>query len=65
MTATIQWYSIDADGLPDEGLLVLIANAQANEPVWIGYIEDGEWYLADGARAYPTHWSEMPEGPQP
>ena len=59
----IEWHSV-SDELPDEGTTVLIYEEHATDPVWPGYIDDGEWFFAEGAPAYPTHWAEMPEGPK-
>lgn len=59
----LQWYGV-SECLPDDGINVLLFDAAASEPIWIGYHEDDKWYYADHSRAYPTQWSDLPEGPQ-
>lgn len=50
--------------LPDSDLTVLLFNADADEPVWLGYRDDNDgWLYVDAVEAAPTHWAEMPGGP--
>lgn len=51
--------------LPDDEMTVLINTPKLDEPVWLGYYEDGCWYLIDGT-ALPDNtviaWADMPAG---
>lgn len=62
MAEVIHWHRV-ADELPDDETTVLIHCPAENEPVWLGYHEDGCWYTADGVAVRVTAWAEMPEGP--
>lgn len=65
----VEWFPV-SDQLPDATITVLGFNAEASEPVWPAYCDWDEndivsWYGADGFPIEPpTHWAEMPEGPQ-
>lgn len=64
MTELITWKSVD-DELPDEGLIVLTNNPDECDPVWLGFLSGGVWYWSDGMKTTtPTHWAELPIGPQ-
>ena len=65
MTETITWRRT-AEDLPDTDLVVLIHCPDAGEPCWVGYRDDDCWRLSAGSRIdeAPTHWAELPEGPQ-
>jgi|SRR5580658_3253476 hypothetical protein len=63
---TISWYSADAP--PDDDTTVLIFAPGTDEPVWLGYHQDGIWYAVMGDE-YPTNgskvvtaWAPMPTG---
>jgi len=62
---TINWVSVK-DSLPDEDIVVLVKTPSPGEPVWPGYLLQGEWTWVDGSiAAYEvTHWADMPVGPQ-
>ena len=62
----INWISVK-DELPDEELTVLIATTDPEQPVFVGYLDQGIWRwdafpLSNGQI---THWSELPEPPKP
>lgn len=61
----IAWIPV-ADELPDSDSTVLLFNAEASEPVWPGYYDDGVegWFYVTSAKAEPTHWANFPEGPK-
>ena len=50
---------------PDEGLVVMVNVPEASEPIWLGYLDAGEWRYPDGSliEGDVEHWAEMPEGP--
>lgn len=49
---------------PDADTIVLVYTPGANEPVWLGYLDDKIWRLADGFRCNATHWMPVPEPPK-
>lgn len=60
----IHWRDAKTDP-PDDETTVLIQMPGASEPVWMGYREDGRWYVIDGWEPsdYPvTRWAELPMG---
>lgn len=57
------WLPI-AEEEPDDDAMVLLFDPDAPEPVWPGYLSDGQWLYAYGSEANPTHWAEMPFGPR-
>jgi len=64
---TITWYSADAP--PDDDQMVLVFAPGADEPVWLGYYDDGAWYEVGtgydpGAKidAKVTGWAPLPRG---
>lgn len=57
------WTTVDTE-LPDSNETVLVFAPEADPPVWMGYIEDGEWWLVDAYRARVTHWMPLPEPPE-
>ena len=65
---TLVWYSADAP--PDDDQMVLVFAPGADEPVWLGYFDDGSWYECGGAEygnaeelaAVVTAWAPMPSG---
>lgn len=61
----IVWIPV-AEEVPDVDLTVLLFDAKASEPVWIGYHDDNleDWFYANGVKAKPTHWANFPEGPK-
>lgn len=65
LTETLTWIPV-SERLPDSDITVLLFRAAADEPVWLGFHDgsDNRWYYIDGSLSIPTHWAEMPEGPQ-
>lgn len=65
MIETIVWHAVGMT-MPDEGITVLVKTPSAGEPVWLGYLDDGEWHTPEGFDfAYSvTHWADLPAGPQ-
>ncbi len=65
MTAeTITWKRV-SDELPDADMTVLISAPRHDEPVWLGWYEDGCWFSVDAAefsRGDVVAWAEMPTG---
>lgn len=62
---TINWIDVN-DELPDEGLIMIVKHLSPNEPVWLGYLDDGKWHTPEYGRfeGRVTHWAEMPKGPE-
>jgi hypothetical protein len=61
----IFWSDVN-DELPDDDITVLIAQDDANEPVWLGY-RDGDFWRDVSGTAYinkVTHWADLPELPK-
>lgn len=60
------WY--DAKQIkPDATITVLVFDATADDPVWMGYWDDDveEWYSVHHMTLENvTHWAELPRGPQ-
>jgi len=51
---------------PDDNLAVLIYIPDADEPIWLGYLEDGTWFEMDG---FPVEgevkaWCNLPDPPE-
>lgn len=62
----IKWIPVERE-LPDAETTVLIHVPHGNEPVWLGFLDDGGgWCDVDGSyiRNKVTHWAQLPEGPQ-
>ncbi len=61
-------YWVNAAGqLPDDEMTVLLFHPTLNEPVWLGYHFQGQWFTTSGEQLTPgsvAHWAEMPEGPK-
>ena len=63
----IQWIAVD-DRLPDDDTTVLVSLVDADEPVWLGYYEAGDWFSIDNEEygidlhAAVTAWAPMPRG---
>jgi hypothetical protein len=47
-----------------EGLKAALFDPAASEPVWLGYLDGDTWRFVDGMPAAPTHWTEIPGGPE-
>lgn len=61
----IHWIEIDHQR-PDDETSVLLFHPEFDEPVWIGYHINGQWYSADGwplKNDRVTHWAHLPVGP--
>lgn len=58
----VQWHDI-ATSRPDDDLMVLLFDRNAAEPVWPGYHDGTQWVYAEGVPANPTHWADLPWGP--
>ena len=68
-TETIQWAEARPGHalyqLPDDDTIVMIYMPDSEgEPVWLGYLDDGQWRFVD-RQATPTvtHWAHIPKGP--
>jgi hypothetical protein len=61
MTSVI-WTRV-AEVMPDSDTTVMIFDPTADEPVWLGYFDGEAWRAVDGMQAHPTHWMDLPEGP--
>lgn len=63
LTEQITWHLAE-DVEPDDGIDVLVLTPSPSTPVWIGHMDDGEWYWADGQPiAYNViAWSDLPAG---
>lgn len=59
------WTSVDTD-MPDDDAVVLVAIEDGDEPVWMGYHADGQWYCIDAVemQSTVTHWMHLPEHPE-
>lgn len=52
--------------LPDAETTVMINAPELDEPVWLGWYEDGVWHdVASHVIEGVTHWAEMPKGARP
>jgi hypothetical protein len=58
----IEWIPVGRQ-LPDADTTVLVATRGCNEPVWLGYYGDGQWFDIDATRIQVTHWAQLPESP--
>lgn len=67
MTETTTWIRVE-DQLPDADETVLIHVPEHDEPVWLGYYDDGQWHGVDAMPLGPgmpvTHWAPMLKGPE-
>lgn len=62
ITETLTWYEV-TERLPDDDTTVLVCVPGSDEPVWLGYFEDGQWYYAEAFEAEGVvRWAEMPGG---
>jgi hypothetical protein len=62
MTTTITWHPVQ-DRMPDADLTVVLFCPGVELDVWPGYFDGECWRSADGFKVQPTHWADMPEGP--
>ena len=65
MIENIMWADANKT-LPDDNTTILLFAPTFDEPVWIGYHEDENWYVADGNAMPPgsiTYWANLPYGP--
>lgn len=61
---TLQWFT-PAEKLPDDDATVLLKYGDdvESEPVWPGWLCDGEWFSGDGMPVgEPLLWAQMPIG---
>lgn len=65
MDEVIKWIPV-ADQLPDDEITVLVFHPSMDEPVWLAYYEDHNWFSPDGywLEGAVTHWAEIPAGPE-
>ncbi len=57
------WISV-TDALPEDEKTVLIFHPETpDEPVWLGYREDGVWYSFDAWEVPVSHWMPLPTPP--
>lgn len=61
-TEILTWHP--ASQRPDSDMTVLLFEPGADEPSFLGYHNGEAWCDSDSFRAKPTHWAEMPKGPQ-
>jgi hypothetical protein len=62
MFETINWRPVAEGVLPDADLTVLVTTEANDEPVWLGFYADGQWFDTDATPITVTHWAEMPAG---
>lgn len=62
-TETIIWRNAATDP-PNDDTTVLVSIAGGSEPVWLGYLDDGEWRQVDSASidGQVVSWADVPEG---
>lgn len=65
ITPSVKWIDADLER-PDDNLAVLMYIPDADEPVWLGYIEGGTWFEMDG---FPVEgevkaWCDLPKPPE-
>lgn len=61
MNETIIWHDCLTDP-PDDEITVLLNDPKADEPVWPGYKEAGEWFYLEGHNVTPILWAHLPVG---
>ena len=62
---TIHWVPV-TERVPDDDTTVLVYVPDHDEPVWLGWLADGEWRLIDATPLEDGEvqaWAEMPGGP--
>jgi len=61
----IDWHDV-AQQLPDADITVLICTPDSDEPVWLGWFDEGEWFEVSGvAIAGVVRWAHLPAGAIP
>jgi len=62
-TETIVWRNA-ATAPPSDDTTVLISIHGGSEPVWLGYLDDGDWRQVDGMPidGAVVSWADVPEG---
>lgn len=53
-----------ASSPPDHDIAVLIACADGDEPVWLGYLDGDTWRTVEGHQVTVTHWADLPAPPK-
>lgn len=62
ITETLTWHEV-TERLPDNDRTVLIFVPDSEEPVWLGYYQDGQWVYAEGFEAHDVvRWADKPRG---
>lgn len=60
---TIEWFDVGVL-MPDDEITVLVFMPGSDEPVWLGWHADGQWYAVDATEiARVSAWAEIPFGP--
>jgi hypothetical protein len=62
ITEILTWKPVAS--LPDSDTTVLFFDSAAFEPVWMDYLDGDTWRFVDGMPATPTHWADIPKGPE-
>lgn len=58
----IDWHDVGHE-LPDADTTVLICSPDDDEPVWLGWYEDGDgWYEVGGGERSVVRWAHLPAG---
>ena len=63
-TETIIWIPV-AEALPDDEETKLLDHPDFDEPVWLGFHNDGLWFTAEGnplPAGVVKAWAELPMG---
>lgn len=61
----IEWRSVK-DALPDDEMTVLVSAPHMDEPIWLGWYEEGRWFNVEGGvykKGVVVAWAKMPAGP--
>jgi hypothetical protein len=64
MKEEIEWQHVN-DLLPDDEMTVLLYHPTLNEPVWLGYYFEYDFFSTDGIPlpdGCVTHWADLPYG---
>lgn len=62
ITETLTWHEV-TERLPDDDSTVLFEAPALDEPIWLGWHADGQWYEAGGCEIDGVvRWTQMPRG---